>query len=160
MSAAVRLARHLEYLDAAEMAALSDRAGVPRKIGARARAGRKIGAAGYMLLCNGCPREGRPAQGRDDRVVVVRIWPLPHPCTQTARPSRRCRPHRTISGDLVAGRAVPAGSGRKLPPHLRLHRDSGRELPVFHRNTYCNTLKAKEPTHAVLSPSKRHLDHT
>jgi hypothetical protein len=34
------------------MAALSDRAGVQRKIGARARAGRKISAPAYMLLCS------------------------------------------------------------------------------------------------------------
>src|SRR5713226_7341415 len=52
MSAAARLARHLEYLDAAEMAALSDRAGVQRNIGARARAGRKVSATAYLLLCS------------------------------------------------------------------------------------------------------------
>ena len=52
MSAAARLARHLQYLTPAEMAAVSDRAGVPRKIGARARVGRKVNATAYLLLCS------------------------------------------------------------------------------------------------------------
>jgi hypothetical protein len=50
MSAACRLARHLQDLTPAEMAALSDRAGVQRKIGARARGGRKVNATAYLLL--------------------------------------------------------------------------------------------------------------
>jgi hypothetical protein len=52
VSAAARLARHLQGLTPAEMAAVSDRAGVPRKIGARARIGRKVNATAYLLLCS------------------------------------------------------------------------------------------------------------
>jgi hypothetical protein len=51
VSAAARLAQHLKELTPAEMAAVSDGAGVERKIGARARAGRKVGTTAYMLLC-------------------------------------------------------------------------------------------------------------
>jgi len=52
LSAAARLALHLQDLSLAEMAALSDRTGVQRKIGARARAGRKVNATSYLLLCS------------------------------------------------------------------------------------------------------------
>ncbi len=50
MTAASRLARHLQDLTPGEMAALSDRAGVQRTVGARARAGRKVNATAYLLL--------------------------------------------------------------------------------------------------------------
>jgi hypothetical protein len=51
MSAAARLAQHLQDLSPAEMAALSDRMGLQRKIGARARAGRKVNATSHLSLC-------------------------------------------------------------------------------------------------------------
>src|SRR5258707_9624627 len=52
MSGRSRLAQLLEDLAPAEMAAVSDRAGVPGKIGARARVGRKVNATAYLLLCS------------------------------------------------------------------------------------------------------------
>ena len=52
MTAVARLAQHLQVLTRTEMATVSDRAGVPRRIGARARARRKVSATAYMLLCS------------------------------------------------------------------------------------------------------------
>jgi hypothetical protein len=52
MNAAERLAQHLQGLTRVDMLAVSDRAGVPRKIGARARAARKVCASSYMQLCS------------------------------------------------------------------------------------------------------------
>jgi hypothetical protein len=151
MSAAVRLARHLECLTPAEMAALSDCAGVQRKIGARARAGRKVDTTAYMLLCTaagidaatGAPASVVPRAGATIVWWIFGFQSLPHMRAQTARPSRRCRPRRSVRGDPVASRAVPAGSGRKLPAHLRLHRDPGKELPLFHREHELQHIESK-----------------
>src|SRR4051812_39252676 len=71
MNAAARLAQCLQSLTPATMATVSVRAGVCRKLGARARAGRRIGAPEYLLLCSavgmdvatGAPIAARPRAG-------------------------------------------------------------------------------------------------
>jgi hypothetical protein len=51
LSAESRLSQHLGGLTRSEMAALSDQAGVPRRIGFRARNGHTVSATAYLLLC-------------------------------------------------------------------------------------------------------------
>jgi hypothetical protein len=51
LSAKVRLAQHLGGLHPLAMGVVSDGAGVHRKLGGRARVGRKINATAYLLLC-------------------------------------------------------------------------------------------------------------
>jgi hypothetical protein len=46
-----RLTRHLQALSPVEMAAVCEAARLSRRIGARARAGRKVTATTYLLLC-------------------------------------------------------------------------------------------------------------
>jgi transcriptional regulator with XRE-family HTH domain len=77
MSAPARLAQHLQHLTRPEMAALSEQAGVPRRLGARARAGRKVGASAYILLCIAVgvdPATGRAAHTGNPRAGFSIAW--------------------------------------------------------------------------------------
>jgi len=67
MTAALRLQRALASHSAADVAALSDRIGIDRRIGARAKGGRKINASAYLALCcavgiNPVTGESRPVR--------------------------------------------------------------------------------------------------
>jgi hypothetical protein len=156
MSARPRLAQHLQSLSHAEMAVVSDRAGVPRKIGARARAGRKVSATAYMLLCSAtgldaatgaqvvsAPRAGsaivwwlfasnlfitRRLRRLDLRSAAVRVG------VSAATLSRAER-----GEPISAGSFLRASSFIGLPPQSFL---------CFMANTNCNNLKPKEPAAA------------
>lgn len=52
LNARDRLAQHLADVTPTLMNAISDRAGIPRRLGAGARVGRKINANDYLLLCS------------------------------------------------------------------------------------------------------------
>lgn len=158
MSAAVRLARHLEYLDPAEMAALSDRAGVQRKIGARARAGRKIGAAAYMLLCSAA---GIDAATGAPAMVVPRagatiVWWMFGSGLFLTRALKRL--DLRAAADLIGVSAATLSRAERGQPvavesFLRISDFIGilaKSFLCFTGNTNCNTLKVKEPADACV----------
>jgi hypothetical protein len=121
------------------MAALSDRAGVQRKIGARARAGRKVSATAYMLLCwaagidaaTGVPTAMAP---RASHSIVWWIFGSGLFLTRTVK-----RLDLRVAADLVGVSAATLSRAERCQPvavesFLRISDfvgDPGRELPVF-----------------------------
>jgi len=156
MSAAVRLARHLECLTPAEMAALSDCAGVQRKIGARARAGRKVGTTAYMLLCTAAGIDaatGAPASVVP-RAGATIVWWIFGSSLFLTRALKRL--DLWVAADLVGVSAATLSRAERCQPvavesFLRISDFIGipaKSFLCFTGNTNCNTLKVKEPADA------------
>jgi len=134
------------------MAAVSDRAGVPRNIGARARAGRKVGATAYMLLCSaagidaatGVPTAKVPRGGYSI------VWWIFGSGLFFTRKLKRL--DLRSAADLVGVSAATLSRAERGQPVavkslLRISDFIG--VPVesflcFTGNTNCNTLKPKE----------------
>jgi hypothetical protein len=158
MSAAVRLAQRLQDLSPAEMAALSDRAGVQRKIGAGARAGRKIAATAYMLLCAAA---GIDAATGAPAMVVTRagatiVWWMFGSGLFLTRTIKRL--DLRVAANLVGVSAATLSRAERCQPvavvsFLRISDFIGipaESFLCFTENTNCNTLKVKEPADARL----------
>jgi transcriptional regulator with XRE-family HTH domain len=148
MSAAARLARHLESLTPAEMAALSDRAGVQRKIGARARAGRKVETTAYLLLCSAVGLDaatGARLAGRRDRAGFSIDWRIFGSALFLTRSSRQLD-LRSAADPIRVSAATLSRAERGQPiaieSYLRIADFIGipPESFLFLRNTNCNTL--------------------
>jgi hypothetical protein len=138
------------------MAAASVRAGVPRKIGARARAGRKVAALPYILLCSevgldvvsGAPTERVPRAGSSI------IWWFFGSNLFITR--RRRRLDLRSAGDLIGVSAATLSRAERGQPvevesFLRICKFIGvaaESFLSFTGNTNCNTLKVKELTDA------------
>ena len=156
MSARARLGQHLQGLSPTEMAVVSDRAGVPRKIGARARAGRKVSATAYMLLCSatgldgatGAPIVSAPRAGfaivwwlfGSSLFITRRLRQLDLRCAAVLVGVSAATLSRAERGEPISvGSFLRASSFIGLPPESFL---------CFTANTNCNTLKLKEPAAA------------
>jgi hypothetical protein len=151
MSAAARLARHLEYLTRAEMLALSDRAGVQRKIGARARAGRKVSATAYMLLCSAAGIDaatGAPASVVPRACATIVWWMFGSGLFLTRTLKRLdLRGAADVVGVSAAtlsraerGQPVAVESFLRISDFIGI---PGESFLCFTGNTNCNTLKVK-----------------
>ncbi len=158
MTAAARLARRLQVFSPVEMAALSDRAGVQRKIGARARARRKIGATAYMLLCSAAGIDaatGAPATvvPRAGATIVWWMFGSGLFLTRTIK-----RLDLRLAANLVGVSAATLSRAERCHPvavesFLRISDFIGipaESFLCFTQNTNCNTLKVKEPADARL----------
>jgi hypothetical protein len=170
MSAAARLARHLQDLSPAEMAALSDRTGVQRKIGARARAGRKVNATSYLLLCSAAGVDvttGAAVVVKEPRAGSSILWWIFGSALFLTR-SLRALDLRSAA-DLVGVSAATLSRAEHGQPiaiesYLRITHFIGvppESFLSFTGNTNCNTLKVKGPADPRLvsvEPSTGHLD--
>ena len=163
VSAAARLAQHLPGLKPQVMATISDRAGVPRKIGARARAGRKVGATAYMLLClavgldakTGVPVANVPRPG------CAIAWWIFGSDLFFARKLRRLdlRSAANLVGVSAAtlsraerGQPVGVESFLRISNFIAIPAES---FLCFTQNSNCNTLKSKVSAHARLVSRSR-----
>jgi hypothetical protein len=152
MSAAARLAQHLHGLTPTAMAAVSDLAGVPRRIGARARAGRKVSATAYMLLCAAVginPASGAPILSvpRAGSVIVWWIFGAGLFHTRLLRGL-----NLRSAADLVGVSAATLSRAERAKPiavesYLRVAGFIGvpsESFLCFTANTNCNTLTPKD----------------
>jgi hypothetical protein len=152
MTAAAWLARHLRYLSRAEMVAISDCAGVPRKIGFGARASRKASATAYMLLCSVAGLDaatgtlGRECPPRGHRDLW---WVFGAGLFRT----RHLRPLdlRSAAGLVGVSAATLSRAERghtiAIESYLRVVRFiriSPESFLSFTGNTNCNTLKTRD----------------
>jgi hypothetical protein len=152
MSAAAQLASRLQGLTRTETLAVSARTGVPGKIGARARAGRKVSATAFLLLCK--------AVGLDVARGVA-VSPVPRAGYEIAwwifgaglfhtRGLRRI--DLRTAADIVGVSAATLSRAERGQPmsvesFLRISAFIGippESFLSFTGNTNCNTLKSKE----------------
>lgn len=163
MSAAARLAQHLQGLTRPEMAEVSDRAGVPRKIGARARAGRKVSANAYMLVCSAVGVDaatGAPTV-RGPRAGFSIIWWVFGSALFITRHLRRL--DLRSAADLVGVSAATLSRAERGHPiavesYLSVANFIGvppQGFLCFTANTNCNALKPKDSEEARLGGQRR-----
>jgi transcriptional regulator with XRE-family HTH domain len=148
MSAGTRLAQYLQKLTPSEMAALSDGAGVQRKIGARARAGRKVETTAYLLLCSAVGLDaatGARLAGRRGRADFSIDWWTFGSALFLTRSSRQL--DLRSAADLIRVSAATLSRAERGQPiaiesYLRIAYFIGvpPESFLFLRNTNCNTL--------------------
>jgi transcriptional regulator with XRE-family HTH domain len=153
MSAAARLARHLKELTPAQMAALSDRAGVQRNIGARARAGRKVSATAYLLLCSAAGVDiatGAPVVVRGPCAGCSIVWWIFGSALFLTRSLRRL--DLRSAADRVGVSAATLSRAERGQPiaiesYLRVANFIGvpsESFMSFAGNPNCNTLKPND----------------
>jgi hypothetical protein len=153
-----RLAGHLQKLSRTETAAVSDRAGVPPRIGARARAGRKVTATSYLLLClaagidaaTGAPFPTVPRAG------CAIVWWLFGSSLFLSRRGRRLdlRSAAVLVGVSAATLSrAECGKPISVESFLCVARFIGvppESFLCFTGNTNCNTLKQNESAEVPL----------
>lgn len=163
VSAAARLARHLKELTRAEMAAVSDGAGVERKIGARARAGRKVGTTAYVLLCSavGVDVETGLSVANTPRPGCAIVWWMFGSGLFFTRNLRRLDLRSTTN--LVGVSAATLSRAERGQPisvesFLRISNFIGipaQSFLCFTGNSNCNTLKPKASAGTRLASQSR-----
>jgi hypothetical protein len=163
MSAAARLAQHLQGLARPEMAAVSDQAGVPRRMGFRARNGHKVSATAYLLLCLAVgtePSKGSLVAKAPRRGASIAWWAFGSALFLT-RSLRRLdlRTAAQLVG-VSAATLSRAEHGHPLAVESYLSVAKFTGVPpqgflCFTENGNCNTLKAKDfeaPTREQFQP--------
>jgi hypothetical protein len=133
------------------MAAVSDHAGVERKIGARARAGRKVGTTAYMLLCSavgvdvetGLPVANAPRPG------CAVVWWTFGSCLFFTRSLRRLD-LRSAANRVGVSAATLSRAERGQPISVEAFFKISNFIGIpaesflcFTGNSNCNTLKPK-----------------
>jgi hypothetical protein len=142
-----RLTRVLAPLSHAEMLALSDRAGVDRRVGSRARYGRQVNASAYLALCAAAgihPATGEPVPPH--KVGEILWWLLGaavylnrHGAGHSLREaSADARVTYTTLCRIEAAHPVSTEN------YLALCRYVGVPPDGFTGNTNCNSLKTQE----------------
>jgi hypothetical protein len=152
MSAAARLAQHLRDLTPAAMAEVSNRAGVPRRIGARARKGRKVGATEYMLLCSAVgisAATGAPIEGAARAGSSIVWWILGSGLFITRNIRRLDLRSAAVLAGVSAATLSRAEHGHPIAVESYLRVAGFMGVPPesflsFTKNTNCNTLKLKD----------------
>jgi hypothetical protein len=157
MSTWTRLAQHLQDLTPTQMAAVSDRAGVPRKIGARARAGRKVNATAYLLLCSAVEIDvvtGARVVDRRRCAGLSIVWWIFGSALFLTRTLRRL--DLRSAADLVGVSAATLSRAEHGQPiaiesYLRIAAFIGvpsETFLCFAGNVHCNTLKPNDSEEA------------
>lgn len=134
------------------MAAVSDRAGVPRKIGARARAGRKVSATEYMLLCSAAGLDaatGVPVASSPRAGSSIVWWLFGYNLFITRRLRRLDLRSAAVLVGVSAATLSRAECGERISVESFLRISSFIGVPSesflsFTGNTNCNTWKQKE----------------
>jgi hypothetical protein len=148
ISAIDRLARHLQEVSPASMATVSDYAGVPRRMGARARSGRKVSATVYMLLCSALGLDALTGArgGAFPRAGSEIAWETLGSTFRTIREERQLnlRAASNFTGVSAAtlsraerGRPIAVESFLKIATFIDVTPES---FLCFTTNTNCNTL--------------------
>jgi hypothetical protein len=149
LSAKARLAQHLAGTTPASMNIISDRAGVSRRLGARARAGRPINATDYLLLCSATgltAESGVEVKGVSRAGSSIAWWVFGAALFLTRHRLRLDlrTAARTVGVSAATLSRAEAGDSIAIESFLRIVHFMG--VPVgsflcFTENTYCNTLK-------------------
>lgn len=152
MTAAVRLAHHLQDLTRAEMATVSNRAGVLRMMGARARAGRKVSATVYMLLCSATGLDAATGTlvASAPRAGCVIVWSILGAALLRTRGLRQLS--LRVAADLIGVSAATLSRAERSHPiavdsFLQIVAFIGMPAESFLRstcNTNCNTLEQND----------------
>jgi hypothetical protein len=150
-SAKARLASHLAGVMPADMNIISDRAGIPRRLGARARVGRQINATSHLLLCSAVGLDvdtGAEVEGVSRAGSVV-VWWIFGSALFLTRHSRRLdlRSASALIGVSTATLSrAEVGEPVGIDSFIRIARFIGLPPPsflCFTENTNCNTLENK-----------------
>ena len=152
MKPAVRLTQVLQEATFGEVALLCEQAGVPRRLGNRGRSGRRLSAAGHVILCVAVgidPETGATAPARLPRGDTISWW-LFGGCVALRRDLLRLD---VRSASQVAGVSSATisraehGQPLAIESYLRLCRFIAVPAAVFlcfTGNMNCNTLMEKQ----------------